>query len=88
MTIEISYVETLGFEDGGFDWVFPMVVGPRYVPGGGGAPAPGQTGDATVEVPDGDRVTPPVTPKGARTGHDISLNVVVAAGMEVKSVGS
>ncbi|MFQ5807176.1 MAG: VIT domain-containing protein, partial [Phycisphaerae bacterium] len=31
--IEISYVETLKYEDGVFEWVFPMVVGPRYIPG-------------------------------------------------------
>jgi Ca-activated chloride channel family protein len=33
VVIEISYIETLKYEDGVFEWVFPMVVGPRYVPG-------------------------------------------------------
>jgi Ca-activated chloride channel family protein len=33
VTIEISYVETLKYEGGVFEWVFPMVVGPRYIPG-------------------------------------------------------
>ncbi len=33
VTIEISYVEILKFEAGTFEWVFPMVVGPRYIPG-------------------------------------------------------
>jgi Ca-activated chloride channel family protein len=33
VVIEISYVETLKYEDGMFEWVFPMVVGPRYIPG-------------------------------------------------------
>jgi len=33
VVIEISYVETLKYEDGVFEWVFPMVVGPRYIPG-------------------------------------------------------
>jgi Ca-activated chloride channel family protein len=33
VTIEISYVETLKYEEGEFEWVFPMVVGPRYIPG-------------------------------------------------------
>ena len=31
--IEISYVERLKYEDGEYEWVFPMVVGPRYIPG-------------------------------------------------------
>src|SRR5687768_1832367 len=30
--IEISYVETLKYEDGSYEFVFPMVVGPRYNP--------------------------------------------------------
>ena len=30
--VEISYVEQLKFEDGTYEFVFPMVVGPRYIP--------------------------------------------------------
>src|SRR5690349_6863037 len=37
--ITISYVETLRYEDGAYEFVFPMVVGPRYIPG----PAAGNT---------------------------------------------
>jgi Ca-activated chloride channel family protein len=29
--IVISYVETLKYENGSYEWAFPMVVGPRYV---------------------------------------------------------
>ena len=81
VVIEISYVETLKYEDGVFEWVFPMVVGPRYIPGGGSAAAPMTRGRPTPEVPDADRITPPVTPKGTRAGHDISLSVQLDAGM-------
>src|SRR4029077_5465131 len=31
--ITISYVETLKYENGAYEFVFPMVVGPRYIPG-------------------------------------------------------
>ena len=31
--ITISYVETLTYVNGAYEFVFPMVVGPRYVPG-------------------------------------------------------
>src|SRR4030095_8680082 len=31
--VTISYVETLKYEEGAYEFVFPMVVGPRYVPG-------------------------------------------------------
>ncbi len=86
--IEISYVETLKYEDGVFEWVFPMVVGPRYIPGGGTAPAPMTTGTPTPQVPDAHRITPPVTPKGTRAGHDISLTVRIDAGMELHGLES
>ena len=33
IVIEISYVETLKYEDGQYEFVFPMTVGPRYIPG-------------------------------------------------------
>src|SRR3981189_2432070 len=54
--ITISYVETLKYEDGSYEFVFPMVVGPRYVPG----VATGQKGNGfapdTTQVPDASRV--------------------------------
>ncbi len=78
--IEISYVETVTYEDGRFEWSFPMVVGPRYIPGGGTAPAPMTTGNDTPQVPDGSRITPPIAPPGTRAGHDISVEVVIAGG--------
>ena len=31
--IEISYVESLFYEEGSYSFAFPMVVGPRYIPG-------------------------------------------------------
>jgi Ca-activated chloride channel family protein len=88
VSIEITYVETLKYADGVFEWVFPMVVGPRYVPGGGSAPAPMTPGQDTPEVPDGSKITPPVTPKGTRAGHDISLTVRLDTGMELRDLAS
>ena len=32
IVVEITYVETLTYEDGGYEFVFPMTVGPRYNP--------------------------------------------------------
>lgn len=82
--ITISYSETLDWEDGMYHFDFPMVVGPRYIPGGGSAPAPMTTGRPTPEVPDADRITPPVTPKGTRAGHDISITVNLDAGLPIR----
>ena len=72
--VEISYVETVPFSEGKFEFVFPMVVGPRYVPG-----MPIGGGD-TDRVPDGSRISPPVTPEGTRAGHDLSLEVKLDSG--------
>ncbi|HVF10373.1 MAG TPA: VIT domain-containing protein, partial [Abditibacteriaceae bacterium] len=81
VVIEISYVETLKFEDGVFEWVFPTVVGPRYMPG---TPT-GQSGTGwspdTTQVPDASKISPPVAVPGTRAGHDISLTVKLDAGM-------
>ena len=57
--ITISYVETLSYENGAYEFVFPMVVGPRYVPG---APTGESRGNGfapdTDRVPDASRITP------------------------------
>jgi Ca-activated chloride channel homolog len=82
--IKISYVETLKYEDGAYEFVFPMVVGPRYVPG---TPAVETTG-GTNQVPDAARIKTPTMPAETRSGHDISLEVTVDAGLLIESVVS
>jgi len=86
--IEISYSETLEWKDGEYKFDFPMVVGPRYIPGGGSAPAPMTQGQPTPQVPDADKITPPVTPEGTRAGHDISVSVQLNAGLPVRRLDS
>ena len=53
--IEISYVETLKYEDGVFEWVFPMVVGPRYIPGAPTSKIPGTPAPLSGDVVELDR---------------------------------
>lgn len=88
VTVEISYVETLKYEEGTYEFSFPMVVGPRYVPG---APV-GKTGSGfapdTTSVPDGSRITPPVAAPGTRAGHDISVEVTLDAGVPLDGLAS
>jgi Ca-activated chloride channel family protein len=86
--VTISYVETLKYEDGSYRFVFPMVVAPRYIPGTPTGTGAGGTSPNTTQVPDASRITPPVTPKGTRAGHDISVDVVLDAGVPVESVES
>src|SRR5215211_5062812 len=87
--IMISYVEKLSYVNGAYEFVFPMVVGPRYVPrsakqvsqGNGFAPD-------TNQVPDASRITPKSPPAGMRSGHDISLEVALDAGLIIDNIDS
>jgi Ca-activated chloride channel family protein len=87
--ITISYVETLSYVNGAYEFVFPMVVGPRYIPG----PAkPDSQGNGfapdTNQVPDASRITPRSAPEGMRSGHDISLEVALDAGLIIDNIDS
>jgi Ca-activated chloride channel family protein len=86
--ITIQYSELLPYEDASFRFVFPMVVGPRFIPGRPvGSQGTGWAPD-TTSVPDASRITPPVTPAGARAGHDISLSVSIDAGVPILGIES
>ena len=69
--IEISYVETLKYEDGAYQFVFPTVVAPRYIPG---------------SVTDAGKISPPVAE--TRAGHDISIQVILDAGVPIEEIKS
>ncbi len=86
--ITISYSETLDWKDGEYKFDFPMVVGPRYMPGKStGKPTTGWA-PPTDQVPDANRISPPVTPEGTRAGHDISVTVNLDAGLPLRRIDS
>ena len=62
--IEISYVETLKYEDGAYEFVFPMTVAPRYNP---------------ASVKDSEKIAPPVTATrpGHDISVEVNLNAGV-----------
>src|SRR4030081_1651230 len=66
--ITISYVETLKYEDGAYEFVFPMVVAPRYVPGSAKAAHASGFSPDTDRVPDASRITPRPAAPGMRAG--------------------
>ncbi len=85
--IVISYVETLKYEDGAYEWSFPMVVAPRYIP----AADPQQEAPAAAaenQEADASRITPTYAPQGMRAGHDISLEINLDAGVPIVGVNS
>jgi Ca-activated chloride channel homolog len=90
--VTISYVETLFYEDGVYEFTFPMVAGERYIPGEkrpGDEPDDGkQAAVGTDQVPDAARIRPPHMPRGMRPGHDISLEVVIDTGVPLEQISS
>lgn len=84
--IDVTYFHTLGFREVGYEFVFPMVVGPRFNPCGerngvGSVPlhAAGASGQ-TTEV----QYLRPET----RSGADVSLSVEIDAGAPIESIES
>jgi Ca-activated chloride channel family protein len=75
IVVRLRTVETLAYERGTYRLTFPLVVGPRYVPDGGG-------------VPDAQRVSPPVLAPGMRSGNDVEIAVSIDAGVPIGTVES
>jgi Ca-activated chloride channel homolog len=94
--ITISYVEFLKYEDGTYEFVFPMVVAPRYIPGQPiGKPVGKPVGKQgrgwspdTNKVPDASLITPIIAPKGMRAGHDISIEINIDTGVPIDGLKS
>jgi len=87
--VRMRYVEPLRWEENRVRLVFPMVVGPRYIPG---TQAVGHTGTGwamdTNAVADASRITPPVRNPDSRSGHDISIAVDLDSSFEAASLSS
>jgi Ca-activated chloride channel family protein len=85
--VRLRYVEPLRWEEGRMRLVFPMVVGPRYIPG---TQAVGHNGTGwapdTNAVPDASRITPAVRNPESRSGHDISVAVDLDSGFDAASI--
>nr|WP_221381348.1 VIT domain-containing protein [Actinoplanes polyasparticus] len=91
VTIELSLVGPLPFEDGEATFRFPLVVAPRYIPGtplSGPAVGDGWAPD-TDAVPDASRITPPVLLPGFPNPLRLSIAVEIdPAGLELGEVRS
>ena len=88
--ITIRYVQDLTYDHGSYEFVFPMVVGPRFIPGAplDGPPTGGGWAPDTTRVPDASRITPPVLRPDERSGHDIGVKVSLDAGIPISHLRS
>jgi len=90
IVVEIEFQQTLAFDEGEVRLRFPLVVGPRYVPGQEiveGIRGLGWSPD-TNAVPDASRVTPPVLPPGEAPRNPVAIEVDLDAGFPVQSLRS
>jgi Ca-activated chloride channel homolog len=82
--VTIRYFHTLQQEDGWYEFVFPMVVGPRFNPPGSttgvGAVTRGESGSS------GQKTEVSYLAPGERSGHDIALRVDLDAGMAIREL--
>ncbi|NEP49189.1 MAG: VWA domain-containing protein, partial [Moorea sp. SIO3C2] len=81
--VTLRYTDQLQFQGGNYEFVFPMVVGPRFIPG-----TPIDDSGDTDFVPDASRITPPLIPPDIRSGHDIGVTVEIDAGVAITEVYS
>jgi Ca-activated chloride channel family protein len=82
--VEITYLHTLQYTDGWYEFIFPMVVGPRFNPAGTtngiGAVLHGEAGAS------GQAVEVQYLAAGEKSGHNISLEVDLNGGVSVEQV--
>ena len=82
ISIEIEYQQTVRYDAGQFSLRFPMVVGPRYIPGvpvSGPSTGTGWAPD-TDQVPDASRLTPPIVHPSRGPLNPVSLTVELDPG--------
>jgi Ca-activated chloride channel family protein len=92
--VVLTYQEEIRYDTGRFLLRFPMVVGPRYIPGATSIDGFTGTGWAanTVQVPDAERITPPIADsasdsEGGRK-QPVSIRVRIEAGFRLVEVES
>jgi Ca-activated chloride channel family protein len=118
--VTLSVIEVLKYEAGTYEFAFPLVVGPRYIPGAptgqtqpvdnngagvrdvsfGSRTAGSETANDpqargtmadTDQVQDASRISPPVAgvhTDDAHAGHDVSMEISLAAGVPIADVDS
>lgn len=82
--IHLRYFNTLQYDDGSYEFIFPMVVGPRFNPpataDGIGAVARNEHGTS------GQSTEVQYLAPNERSGHDVSVSLNVSAGVDIEDV--
>jgi len=88
--VEIEYQQIVHYDNGAFSLRFPMVVGPRYIPGKQRIEGFSGTGWAlnTDEVADAARITPPVMQPGNKRKNKVTIKIDLDAGLVLEKIVS
>lgn len=88
--IEITYQETVSYDQGIFSLRFPMVVAPRYIPGSVAVRGFNGSGWAsnTNEVPDAARITPPIKEEHDERENRVQIHVHLDPGFPLAHIES
>jgi Ca-activated chloride channel family protein len=77
IAVTLSFAHVLQYDDGGYEWAFPLVVGPRFIPAQGtGSTRPGDA--AAIDAP----------LSATDTGNRVSLVVDLDAGVPIRGLRS
>lgn len=90
ITVTIEYQQTVRYDAGHFELRFPLVVGPRYIPGRVQVAGFEGTGWAsnTDQVSDAARITPPVRRPDGELHNAVAISVELNAGMDLTALDS
>ena len=90
IAVEIEYQQVLSYDRGRFSLRFPMVVGPRYIPGPIRTVSLGNDGWslANARVPDAGRITSPVIHPDQGKINPVRLSVTIDAGFPLAAIRS
>ena len=84
--VDIRYFHTLAYVDGVYEFVAPLVVGPRFNPPGSTGGIEAVARDASATAGPGTQI--PYLAPGERSGHDVSVEVTLDAGVALTAVES
>lgn len=78
--VEVEFLQAIQVEEGSVRWMLPTLVAPRYIPGSAAGDRTGHgTASPTSQVPDADRITPPI----GNVAYGLKMDLLVDLGRAV-----
>lgn len=90
VSVTFTFFEMLSYRHGQFEYVFPLTIGPRYIPPAAATASNSSdpvgmegTKPGNQRVPDAPAVTPPTLLPNERSGMDVDIEVELAPGLPI-----